>query len=271
MRPGDAGAATGAKPFIQVCLSKIPKQIPASRIRFRCDSGFFSKRIVDFLDEKGYGYVIVAVERRPLLERAQSCRFARMANGWEIASFRYTPKTWGKEHRFIVVRRLIPEDPVEAKQLRLFKDQKYAYHIFVSNLKLTPWRIYLFYSPRARIEKHIRELAYDYPLTHVPTQDWLPNVAFFHLLLLAFDIVHYFKRLCLTKSYHYKTLKTIRMELLVLPGQLVRTKKQFRLKLPRDYHFQSEFEHAATKIEKLKLPERTFLSVTGRKAPSRSS
>lgn len=253
MRPGDAGAATGAKPFIQVCLNKIPKHIPASRIRFRCDSGFFGKRIVDFLDESGYGYVIVAVQRKPLQAKAQSCRFSKMANGWEVASFRYTPKTWDKEHRFVVVRRPIPEDPVEAKQLKLFKDRKYVYHIFVSNLKLTPWRTYLFYSPRARIEKHIRELAYDYPLTHVPTQEWLSNVAFFHLLLLAFDIVHYFKRLCLPRSYRHKTLKTIRMELLVLPGHLVRAKKQYRLKLPRGYHFEKVLRSALKVIEKQRV------------------
>lgn len=253
MRPGDAGAATGAKPFIQVCLSKIPKQIPASRIRFRCDSGFFSKRIVNFLDENGYGYVIVAVQRKSLQEKAQSCRFSKMANGWEVASFRYTPKTWDKEHRFVVVRRPIPQDPVEAKQLKLFKDRKYVYHIFVSNLKLTPWRTYLFYSPRARIEKHIRELAYDFPLTHVPTQEWLPNVAFFHLLLLAFDIVHYFKRLCLPRNYRYKTLKTIRMELLVLPGHLVRAKKQYRLKLPWGYHFEKVLRSALKEIERQRV------------------
>jgi hypothetical protein len=140
MRPGDAGAATGAKPFIQICLNKIPKHIPVSRIRFRCDSGFLSQRIVNFIDEKGYGYVIVAVQCRPLQKKAQSCHFTKMANGWEVASFRYTPKTWDKEHRFVVVRRPIPQDPVEAKQLKLFKDRKCVYHIFVSNLKMTPWR-----------------------------------------------------------------------------------------------------------------------------------
>ena len=58
-----------------------------------------------------------------------------------------------------------PEDPQEAKQLTLFKDPKYVYHIFVTNLKMSPWRVYLFYNPRATIEKNNREFLYDYPLT----------------------------------------------------------------------------------------------------------
>lgn len=261
LRPGDAGAATGARPFIEVCLAKVPKHIPRSRVRFRIDSGFYSRRVVEFLDGEDYGFVIVAVERAPIKSMAQGCRFTEMSNGWEVGEFRHRPKTWGegKEHRFVVVRRPIPDDPVEAKQLKLFKDQRYAYHVFITNLEISAWRVYLFYSPRAQIERHIRELAYDYPLAKVPTQEWIPNVAFFQILLLAFDIVHYFKRTCLPKSYRYKTLKTLRMEMLVLPGRLIKRDNRRGLKLPHGYHFQPEFEHAMGKIDKLKFSKRAFL------------
>ena len=62
---------------------------------------------------------------------------------------------------------------------------------------------------------------YDYPLAKVPTAGWVANVAFFQLLLFAFDLIHYFRRLCLPPAYRTKTLKTLRMELLVIPGRLV--------------------------------------------------
>lgn len=261
LRPGDAGASTGARPFVKVCLAKVPKHIPKSRIRFRMDSGFYGKKTVEFLDGEGYGYVIVVKGRKrdPVTIKAQDCKFTRLRNDWQVGEFWYKPHNWEKRHRYVVVRRPIPEDPVEAGQLTLFKDIKYAYHIFVTSLEISAWRVYRFYSPRARIEKHIRELAYDYPLAKIPTQDWIPNVAFFQLLLLAFDIIHYFKRLCLPKSYRYKTLKTTRMELLVLPGQLVRSKKQYRLKLPKHYHFEKTFRRALAKTQKLKMPNSTIL------------
>jgi hypothetical protein len=255
LRPGDAGAATGAKPFIQVCLAKIPKHIPRSRVRFRTDSGFFSRRVIEFLDEEGCGFVIVAVERTPIKDKMRNCRFTKMADDWEVGEFRHRPKTWGegKRHRFVVVRRPIPDDPVEADQLKLFKDKRYAYHVFITNLKISAWRVYLFYSPRARIEKHIRELAYDYPLTKVPTQEWIPNVAFFQILLLAFDIVHYFKRTCLPRNYRHKTLKTLRMELIELPGRLVNAQRRHRLILPMNYHFEKLFRDALAKADKLRV------------------
>jgi hypothetical protein len=234
-----------------VCLAKVPPGLPRSRIRVRGDSGFFGKRIVEFLDAEGVGYAIVAKEYRPIKALAQGCRFKKLANGWEVGEFRYQPGRWGAPHRFVVVRRPIPTDPVEAKQLTLFKDQQYAYHVLVTNLRTHPWRVWRFYAQRARIEKHIRELLYDYPLAKIPTAEWVPNVAFFQLLLFAFDLVHYFRRLCLPPAYRAKTLKTVRRELLVIPGRLVKSKNRYRLKLPREFHFRRAFEYALAEIQKL--------------------
>ena len=252
LRPGNTVAATGAVPFLRVCLGKGPPGIARARIRVRGDAGFFGKRVIECLDGAGVGYTIVAKEYGPIKALARSCRFQRLRSGWEVGEFAYQPSRWRYPHRFVVVRRPIPTDPVEAKQLTLFTDTKYAYHVLVTNLRTQPWRVWCFYAPRARVEKQIRELLYDYPLAKIPTADWVPNVAFFQLLLFAFDVMHYFRRLCLPPTYHATTLKTIRRELLVIPGRLVKAKNRYRLKLPRGYHFESAFRYALTKISKLK-------------------
>jgi hypothetical protein len=251
LRPGNTVAATGAVPFLRVCLAKVPRGIARSRTRVRGDAGFFGKRVVEFLDAEGVGYTLVAKEHKPIKALARGCRFQKLRSGWEVGEFRYQPGHWRQPHRFVVVRRPIPTDPVEAKQLTLFKDTKYAYHVLVTNLRTHPWRVWRFYAQRARIEKHIRELLYDYPLAKIPTADWLPNVAFFQLLLFAFDLVHYFKRLCLPPAYRTKTLKTLRMELLVIPGRLVNANNRYRLKLPRGFHFEKLFQVALRKIQEL--------------------
>jgi len=251
LRPGNTVAATGAVPFLRVCLAKIPPGIPRSRIRVRGDSGFFGRRIIEFLDGERIGYAIVAKEYKPIKALARGCRFTKLRSGWEVGEFAYQPSRWQAPHRFVVVRRPIPTDPVEAKQLTLFTDTKYAYHVLVTNLRTAPWRVWRFYAQRARIEKHIRELLYDYPLARIPTADWVPNVAFFQLLLFAFDVMHYFRRLCLPPAYQTKTLKTIRRELLVIPGRLVNPQNRYRLKLPKEYHFRHAFEYALRQIQKL--------------------
>jgi hypothetical protein len=252
LRPGNTVAATGAVPFLRVCLAKVPRGIPRSRIRVRGDASFFGKRVVEFLDGERVGYTLVAKEYQPIKALAQGCRFQKLRNGWEVGEFQYQPGRWRVPHRFVVVRRPIPTDPVEAKQLTLFKDTKYAYHVLVTSLRTHPWRVWRFYAQRARIERHIRELLYDYPLAKIPTAEWLPNVAFFQLLLFAFDLVHYFRRLCLPSTYRTTTLKTVRRELLVIPGRLVKTDNRYRLKLPKQYHFERDFRYALTKISLLR-------------------
>lgn len=254
LRPGDAATSTGAVPFLTRCLAKVPKTIARSRIRVRADSGFFGRRVVEFLDAIGCGYTIVAREYSTIKSRARQCRFTRLGHGWEVGEFRYQPLRWKSPHRFVVVRRPIPEDPVEAQQLTLFKDRHYAYHVLVTNLNTHPWRVWQFYAKRATIEKNIRELLYDYPLGKIPTEDWIANVAFFQILLLAYNLVHWFKRLCLPKEYLYTTLDTIRTDFLVLPAKLTKKGSQNLLALPQGYHYREQFEAALKKIDKFRLP-----------------
>src|SRR5574341_2209300 len=251
LRPGNTVAATGAVPFLRVCLAKVPRGIARSRTRVRGDAGFFGKRVIEFLDAEGVGYALVAKEHKPIKALARGCRFQKLRSGWEVGEFPYQPGRWEAPHRFVVVRRPIPTDPIEAKQLTLFKDKKYAYHVLVTNLRTHPWRVWRFYAQRARIEKHIRELLYDYPLAKIPTADWIPNVAFFQLSLFAFDVMHYFRRLCLPPGYRTKTLKTVRRELLVIPGRLVKAKNRYHLKLQIGYHFEKLFQFALRRIQEL--------------------
>jgi hypothetical protein len=256
LRPGNTVGLTGVIPFLEVCFAKIPSTIAHSRIRFRMDSGFYSHALIAFLEAQGCGFVIVAKEYRHLKNRARGCRFRPLRSGWEVSEF------WEKVHyrapkrnRFVVVRRPIPPDPEEAKQLTLFRDQKYVYHIFVTNLALSPWRVYRFYNPRATIEKNIRELLEDYPLPQIPTQAWTANVAFFQMVLFAADIIHWFKRLCLPLTYRMSTLGTLSADFFEIPARLVRESKRTVVKLPERYHHRREFMEAFRQVKRLRLPQ----------------
>jgi len=257
LRPGNTSANTGVSFFLQRCLSKVPPQIARSRIRVRADRGFFGGKFIGLLERRGLRYVIVAKEYRPIRDRARSARFHKLGSGFEAAEFRYQAHGWPKARRFVVVRRPIPEDPVEAKQLTLFQDRRYAYSVLVTNLDLAPWRIWRFYQPRAIIEKNIRELLYDLPLGKIPSGDWVANVAFFQLVLWACNLVHWFRRLCLPAQYHTATVETVRADFLVLPARLVSRAGHNVLQLPRGYRHQAEFVAAFKKAGKLRLPQKT--------------
>lgn len=257
LRPGDTSANTGVVFFFQRCLAKVPSGIARSRLRVRADSGFFGGKFIGSLENQGLGYVIVAKEYRPIKERARAARFHKLQSGFEVAEFRYQAHGWPRARRFVVMRRPIPEDPVEAKQLTLFKDRRYGYSVFVTNLDLEPWRIWKFYQPRAIIEKNIRELLYDLPLGKIPSGDWVANVAFFQLVLFAYDLVHWFRRLCLSADYETATVETVRTDFLVLPARLVSRAGRNVLQLPRDYFHREQFVAAFQKAGRLRLRKKS--------------
>ena len=252
LRPGDAASNTGVVPFLKRCLDKVPSDLARSRIRVRADAGYFSGKLIGWLDQTGLGYVIVAREYSTIRQRARALKFTALGSGVEVGEFRYQPHGWKTPHRFVVMRRPIPEDPVEAAQLTLFKDRRYAYTVLVTNLDLAPWRVWTFYRPRAIIEKDIRELLYDLPLGKIPTGDWVANVAFFQTVLFAFNLVHWFKRLCLPAQYAKATIETVRSDFLRLPAKLVNRGRRNVLQLPKDYHYQKEFLSAAKAVEQLR-------------------
>jgi hypothetical protein len=257
LRPGDTSANTGVVFFFQRCMAKVPAGLARQRIRVRADSGFFGGKFLALLERSGVGYVIVAKNYRTLKSRAREADYYRLVNGFEVAEFSYQAYRWPKARRFVVMRRPIPEDPLEAKQLTLFKDRRYAYSIFVTNLELEPWRIWKFYQPRAVTEKNIRELLYDLPLGKIPSADWLANVAFLQVVLLAYDLVHWFRRLCLPLPYQTATVETVRSDFLVLPARLVSRAGRNVLQLPRDYHHRETFVRAFQKASSVRLAKKT--------------
>ncbi len=255
LRPGDAAANTGARFFLKRCLQKVPSHIAHSRIRILADAGFFSGKLIDELDQAGCGYVIVCRNYRAYRWLADRAGFRNLHFGWGVSEFRFKPQKWKAEHRFVAIRRPLPENPEELKQLTLFKDRKYSYSILVTNLEVGAWRVWTNYTARANVEKSIRELLSSFSLNKIPTQEWTANVAFFQMLLFAYNIVHWFKRICLPEDYFTATVETIRSDFLVLPGKLTRRAGRNVLQLPKDYHYRQLFLNAAKRIEKLRLPE----------------
>jgi hypothetical protein len=78
----------------------------------------------------------------------------------------------------------------------------------------------------------------------------------FHLVLFAFDLAHWFKRLCLSQEYLHATLETVLTELLVVPARLVRRAGRNVLHLPRDYRHRNLVERAFQRARRLKVPGR---------------
>lgn len=249
LRPGDAHTATGVLDFLEASFAKIPPSVTVTIIR--ADKGFFDHKTVEYLESKHALFVIVARLTPPIKRKLSGLSYQRYASGIETAEFMYPIKAGHKAYRFVVVRRPIPEDPSE--QLSLFSLGKYSYQAIVTNRTLTPLNTWKFYNGRAAVELLIKELKGDYPLAKIPTKHFAANEAYFHILLFSYNLINWFKRLCLPKEVQNVTLTTLRSRLLLIPGVLVKSENRPTLKLPANFWYREAFEYAVKKIARLKI------------------
>jgi hypothetical protein len=248
LRPGDTHTAMGTVELLKAVFAKLPPSVNV--VIIRADKGFYDHETIEYLESKKALFVIVAKLTAPVKREISTLSYQVHSSGLETSEFMYQPTKWKKEYRFVVVRRLIPEDPTE--QLTLFSMGKYSYQVIVTNMKLTPLHTWRFYNGRAAVELIIKELKGDYPLGKIPTKYFAANEAYFHTLLFSYNLINWFKRLCLPTEFHNMTLKTIRARLLLIPGELIRPDNRPTLKLPVNFLHKDAFEYAIKKIEKLK-------------------
>jgi hypothetical protein len=245
LRPGDTHTAAGTVELLKAVFAKLPPSVKI--VIIRADKGFYDHETIEYLESQQALFVIVAKLTAPVKRIISTLSYQVQSSGLETSEFMYQPTKWEKEYRFVVVRRLIPEDPTE--QLTLFSMGKYSYQVIVTNMKLTPLNTWRFYNGRAAVELIIKELKGDYPLGKIPTKHFAANEAYFHTLLFSYNLINWFKRLCLPKEFQNMTLKTLRARLLLIPGELVRTENRPTLKLPANLLYKESFEYAIKKIE----------------------
>jgi Transposase DDE domain group 1 len=249
LRPGDVHTASGTLNLLTACLAKIPSGVRS--VIIRADKGFYDHALVGWLEEQRAGFVIVARLTAPIKRKLAHLRYVSPSRGVEVAEFRYQPTRWPHAYRFVVVRRPQSEEPAE--QLTLFKLGRYHYQVLVTNMPLQPLNLWRFYNDRAGIELLIRQLKGDYALGSIPTRHFFANETYFHLLLLAYNLVNWFKRLCLPNDLQNATLQTLRHLIFLMPAQLHRTANRPRLILPASARREAAWKHALQQINKLKL------------------
>jgi Transposase DDE domain group 1 len=248
--PGDTHVSTITIPLLERAFPKLPSS--TREVRVRADAAFYDHEMVEFIEGKGAFYSMVARLTRPLKSRLSGLRYRRVSSGVWAGEFRYCPQGWPGPRRFVVIRRPVPEEP--SAQLTLFQMGGYTYQALVTNLTLQPLNLWRFYNRRARAELIIRELKYAYALGKIPTDDFQTNEAFFQVVLLAYNLLNWFKRLCAPPHLQRATLQRLRQRLFVVPAQFVRPGGAPTLRLPANHPGVPDFLHTLKRIRRLRPP-----------------
>ena len=74
------------------------------------------------------------------------------------------------------------------------------------------------------------------------TDSFWANQALFQFAILCYNLLVWFKTICIGKSELRTTIRTFRERYLMIPGQLVKRSRGFILKLSRNYIHKEKFK-----------------------------
>jgi len=244
LRSGNRNPILVATWFMKQVLEVIP---PARQRYLRADSGFYSWSLIEMCEREGIIYGITAPLSKSLrthIEALPQHLWTRFNDQAQIAQFWYAP--FRRQARRYLVKRVARKD----KQGQPF----FTYHCVVTNHPGQKLKAVMkWFLQRAAMENLIKEHKRDFGLEKMPTQKFLANWAWLLIGQLAWNLVAWFKRLCLPQNYHTATLSTIRHQLLKVAGKIVHQARQSFLVLPDRYWFRDAWSFALKQLSELKI------------------
>ncbi len=237
-RCGSAYTSNGIVGFMKHLVAHLPHRL---RVIFRADSGFFSGDLLDFLESRGFGYLVkVKMKKlRQLLEK-QKWTSVQGQPGWQQCEFKYACKNWKKERRFVAVRNEKQEK--KSAQLKLIEMKDYEYFCYVVSEKYTPWQTHKKYGERATSETWIEEAKNQMALAHIKTDSFIANAALFQCAVLAYNTVKWMALLSGNPTILRWEIQTVRAFLIRVAGKLIIGSRQQKLKVPEECLYPRQWE-----------------------------
>jgi hypothetical protein len=221
LRSGNTYSSVGAKEQLPKIIERLRGQF--HRVRYRGDSAFYDKEIVQACENGDVEFFITADQTKPLMAKVMGIperewkRFKntekpgqkngkkrkkrrdlkkqigiqrkpdmKLKGTSQVASFEYTPAGWNKSYRFVVKR-----TEIRGKDRQLYFDEgmcKYLYHVIATNSVEADAQVMRIGQQRGNQENLIKDFKYGLGLSHVPTGFMNANRAFFKIAALAWNI-----------------------------------------------------------------------------------
>lgn len=192
LRSGNTIASSGALGFLQEALRLLPA---ALKIRcVRADSGFFDQRLIQFFEERGLPYIIVAKMTYYLRRRCIAVKeWSEIDENYAVAQFTHQIQGWPTSLRFVVVRERVRESK-EAAGAKLLEVPGYTFRMWVTNRADTPMEIWHEYNGRACVEQRIEELKAELSVQGFCMKSFWATEAAFLAVLFTFNLLSLYQQ-----------------------------------------------------------------------------
>ena len=253
---GDAYAANNFVAFLEDTLNKLEgKKLSLVRL----DSGFYDRKVFDYLEKGKLSYIFAARMYRPIQRAiAGQQTWLKLNEGVEVAETHYQSLFWDKPRRMIIVRQQIGQHPgCTGKTFRLFQDEdiykQYRYSCYITNLELSAADVWRLYRQRANAENRIKELKYDFGFGSFNIRNFFGTEAALNFVMLAYNLMSLFRQFILnSKTQH--TLSTLRYKTFAIGTYLVKDGRTVVLKLSLALKRREWFSGLWLQSKQFKLP-----------------
>lgn len=247
-RSGNHHTSYNAVRFLKAVIKKLPPHI--KQVRLRADSGFFNGDIIRYLIKEHVEFYIV-VPMQPWVQKKIQHLKDWDSIGWGIATGQ-CEYVFEKDAslRMVIVRQRVKKGNAPRKQLKLLHtdDVIYDYQVILTNSDKEPKEVWRFYNKRASCENFIKEGIYGFGLDKVISHSYAGNYAWFELLMLAYNLMNFFKEDVLKQKKVKNMIQIIRDRLFLIPGRLISTGRRYALKLERTWFYRKEYEEALVRL-----------------------
>lgn len=192
LRSGNTVAAGGAVQFLREALALLPERMGIRCVR--ADSGFFEKEFVEFLEERGLPYIVVARMSHRIRGKCIAAKEWRAIDeNYAVAEFQAQLMGWSKALRFVVVRERVREKK-EALGRKLLEVPGYTFRVWATNRTDDPMEVWRAYNGRACVEQRIEELKLELAAQGFCLQSFWATEAAFLAVLLTFNLLSLYQQ-----------------------------------------------------------------------------
>jgi hypothetical protein len=240
-RQGSMAPQGDALNFLKDTVAQLPRTV--TQIHVRSDSAWYQREVIDYCEEKGYGFAITA-------DKDEAVKAALMLineDDWQRINAPADPedeepyvREWACEsvhtlnesthsYRIILLRK-------ERRQGDLFEGS-YTYGAILTNRELPLEELIAWHRQRCNCENHIKELKYGFSLNSLPSADFFVNALYFRVQTLGYNLISALKHLKLPETWRPFTLKTLRFRLFAIPALVVKHARGLWLKVNRAHPY----------------------------------
>jgi hypothetical protein len=243
-RQGSANTQRGAQRFVREVVGRVHRAGASGPLTLRCDSGFFSKYVVQACRDHKVRYSITVTQNPAIARTIEEI----VENAWTPIAYTINGEAWVGEtayqgHR-LIVRRTTLHDPRPA----LFPT--YRYHAFITDRDGDAVTLDADHRRHAVVELAIRDLKEGSGLEHCPSGDFNANAAWAVLASIAHNLVRWVGALGLELTGPL-VAKTIRRKFIALPGRLTYGARRRHLHLPTQWPWATQWNSCFERLCKL--------------------